>query len=72
MKQNGGLVVIVSPYDWNEEITPRGSWLGGYLDANGNEVRGEYNELCLQFSWESLISPDKPLIRIHITITSLD
>ena len=44
VKQNGGLVVIVSPYDWNEEITPRGSWLGGYLDANGNEVRGEYNE----------------------------
>lgn len=38
VKENGGLVVVVSAYDWNHEVTPRGSWLGGYLDSDGNKV----------------------------------
>lgn len=38
VKQNGGLVVVVSAYDWNEDVTPRGSWLGGYMDNNGAKV----------------------------------
>ena len=31
----GGLAVIVSPYTWMEEHTPRSSWLGGYRDGDG-------------------------------------
>ncbi|CAM9235555.1 unnamed protein product [Scytosiphon promiscuus] len=38
VKERGGLVVVVSAYEWNEEVTPRGAWLGGYLDEAGNQV----------------------------------
>lgn len=38
VKEDGGLVIVVSAYDWNDEVTPRGSWLGGYLDGDGNKV----------------------------------
>ena len=35
---DGGLVIVVSAYDWNEDATPRGGWLGGSLDENGTMV----------------------------------
>lgn len=38
VRENGGLVVVVSAYEWNEEVTPVGAWLGGYLDDAGNKV----------------------------------
>eukprot|EP00904_Undaria_pinnatifida_P002064 jgi/Undpi1/11859/HiC_scaffold_4.g01558.m1 len=38
VRANGGLVIVVSGYDWNEDTTPRGGWLGGNLDDNGNMV----------------------------------
>ncbi|CAN0332739.1 unnamed protein product, partial [Ectocarpus fasciculatus] len=38
VRENGGIVVVVSPYEWNEDVTPEGAWLGGYLDKDGNEV----------------------------------
>lgn len=38
VREGGGLVVVVSAYEWNEEVTPRGAWLGGYLDQAGNQV----------------------------------
>ena len=34
----GGIVVLTSPYTWLENFTAREKWLGGYLDADGNEV----------------------------------
>ena len=34
----GGLAVVVSPYTWMEEHTPREVWLGGYRDADGRPV----------------------------------
>ena len=34
----GGLAVIVSPYTWMEEHTPRSAWLGGYRDGNDDAV----------------------------------
>ena len=33
----GGLAVIVSPYTWMEEHTPKEVWLGGYTDAATGE-----------------------------------
>lgn len=41
VRENGGLVVVVSAYDWNDEVTPRGSWLGGHLDDDGNKVSAD-------------------------------
>lgn len=38
VRANGGLVIVVSAYDWNEDATPRGGWLGGSLDENGTMV----------------------------------
>jgi putative 4-mercaptohistidine N1-methyltranferase len=34
-----GVLVLTSPYTWQEESTPKELWLGGYYDANGKEVR---------------------------------
>ena len=34
----GGLLILTSPYTWLEEYTKKEFWLGGYKDAEGNEV----------------------------------
>lgn len=36
----GGILVITSPYTFLEEYTPKGKWLGGYVE-NGVEVTGK-------------------------------
>ena len=33
----GGIVVMVTPFSWLTEYTPRGRWLGGFLDPVTNE-----------------------------------
>ncbi len=33
--RSGGLLVLVSPYNWNEEHTPREKWLGGFKADTG-------------------------------------
>ncbi len=33
-----GYLILTSPYTWLEEYTKKEFWLGGYKDANGNEV----------------------------------
>eukprot|EP00903_Cladosiphon_okamuranus_P011249 g10612.t2 len=38
VRENGGIVVVVSAYEWNKEVTPVGAWLGDYLDDAGNQV----------------------------------
>lgn len=38
VRRNGGLLVVVSAYNWNEEVTPKGSWLSGFHDKNGDQV----------------------------------
>lgn len=38
VRKRGGIIVVVSAYDWKEEVTPRGAWLGGYLDDKGIQV----------------------------------
>ncbi len=35
---NGGYLILTSPYTWLEEYTKKEFWLGGYKDENGNEV----------------------------------
>ncbi|XP_002732399.1 uncharacterized protein LOC100377217 [Saccoglossus kowalevskii] len=34
----GGLLVILSPYTFLEEFTPKKNWIGGYVDSDGDEV----------------------------------
>ena len=35
---DGGLLVLTSPYTWLEEHTKKEHWLGGYVDDEGREV----------------------------------
>jgi 5-histidylcysteine sulfoxide synthase/putative 4-mercaptohistidine N1-methyltranferase len=34
----GGVLVLTSPYTWDESFTAKELWLGGYEDENGNAV----------------------------------
>ncbi|WP_373034876.1 5-histidylcysteine sulfoxide synthase [Sulfurimonas sp.] len=34
-----GVLILTSPYTWQESSTAKELWLGGYVDAEGNEVR---------------------------------
>ncbi|MDD2449250.1 MAG: 5-histidylcysteine sulfoxide synthase [Sulfurimonas sp.] len=34
-----GTLMITSPYTWQESSTQKEHWLGGFIDADGNEVR---------------------------------
>jgi putative 4-mercaptohistidine N1-methyltranferase len=34
-----GILIITSPYTWQESSTAKELWLGGFVDANGVEVR---------------------------------
>jgi len=34
-----GILMITSPYTWQESSTQKEMWLGGFVDAKGNEVR---------------------------------
>lgn len=36
---DGGILILTSPYTWQEGATNKEFWLGGYKDTNGNEVR---------------------------------
>jgi 5-histidylcysteine sulfoxide synthase/putative 4-mercaptohistidine N1-methyltranferase len=33
--RSGGLLVLASPYSWNEDVTPRDKWLGGFKANTG-------------------------------------
>ena len=41
----GGIVVMVTPFSWLTEFTPRGKWLGGFLDPVTNEEIRSKDEL---------------------------
>jgi len=62
--KSGGVLVTCSAYQWKDEITPRGLWLGGYRDADGQIVQSRdtlcdrlssdftlLNSRCLSLSW---------------------
>ena len=34
-----GVLVLTSPYTWQESSTSKEFWLGGYKDEEGNEIR---------------------------------
>ena len=64
----GGLAVIVSPYTWMEEHTPRSSWLGGYRDGDGGAVYSDktLRRIMDDLGFSLLDEEDMPLlIREH-------
>ena len=34
-----GVLILTSPYTWQESSTKKELWLGGYIDANGDDVK---------------------------------
>jgi 5-histidylcysteine sulfoxide synthase/putative 4-mercaptohistidine N1-methyltranferase len=34
-----GILILTSPYTWQESSTPKDMWLGGFVDENGVEVK---------------------------------
>ncbi len=36
---DNGILILTSPYTWQESSTKKEFWLGGYRDSNANEVR---------------------------------
>ena len=34
-----GILMITSPYSWQESSTQKEMWLGGFVDKNGNEIK---------------------------------
>ena len=64
----GGLAVIVSPYTWMEEHTPKSTWLGGYTEPNGRRVLSDdsIRGILTGNGFELLDQEDMPLlIREH-------
>lgn len=57
----GGVLIISTPYTFLEEFTPKDQWLGGYVDKNGQSVRGvDTLEKELGDSFELLDKKDLP------------
>ncbi len=60
---DGGYLILTSPYTWLEEYTKREFWLGGYRDENGKEVstlEGLKNALASKF--ELVATHDVPFV----------
>ena len=57
----GGVVVIVTPFSWFEEYTPRSKWLGGYVDTDGQLIysKDKLIEIMQGLGFEKLY--DKPI-----------
>lgn len=42
VRERGGLLVVLSCFQWDQNITPKSLWLGGFVDpASGREVLSE-------------------------------
>ena len=54
----GGLLVIVSPFSWLADYTPQDRWLGGFIDATG---QNHFSEDGLK----ALLSADFDLLDVH-------
>jgi putative 4-mercaptohistidine N1-methyltranferase len=59
----GGVLVLTSPYTWREEYTAREFWLGGYMDENGKEVTTlEGLKGILEENFELIATEDVPFV----------
>ena len=59
----GGILVLTSPYTWLEEYTQKPNWIGGYYDGEGNAVDGLTGlKAILSAHFELLESFDVPFV----------
>jgi len=59
----GGFLVLTSPYTWLEEYTKKEFWIGGYEDENGNEVSTlEGLKTLLHDKFELIATEDLPFV----------
>lgn len=60
---DGGYLVLTSPYTWLEEYTAKEFWIGGYEDENGNEVTTiEGLKAMLKDHFELVATEDVPFV----------
>lgn len=67
----GGVVIIISPYSWLEEYTPKNKWIGGRVDPDGGvecRSRDGLIGIMTELGFEMIESPKEMpfLIREHI------
>jgi SAM-dependent methyltransferase len=61
----GGVVVLVTPFSWLEQFTPRGKWLGGIVDPVTKEACRSKDELHLimeERGFEKIFEDEMPLV----------
>ena len=61
----GGVVVLVTPFSWLEEFTPRSKWLGGFIDPVSKEPLRSKDELQLimeERGFEKIHEEEMPLV----------
>jgi putative 4-mercaptohistidine N1-methyltranferase len=59
----GGILVLTSPYTWREEYTQKQFWLGGYVDENGVKVSTlEGLKKILEANFELIATEDIPFV----------
>jgi len=59
----GGYLILTSPYTWLEEYTDKKFWIGGYKDTNGNEVSTlEGLKEILEKHFELVATEDVPFV----------
>lgn len=65
--KKGGIVLITTPFTWQEQYTPKAIWLGGYVDEEGHP-KWSFDGLmeAMSADFELLEETDMPLlIREH-------
>ena len=61
----GGVVVLVTPFSWLEEFTPRSQWLGGFYDpVTGEPImsKDSLHEIMEERGFEKIHEEEMPLV----------
>ncbi len=58
----GGLLVLISPYTWMEQFTPKEVWLGGFLRSGMPQLSRETIETFLHDEFDLVAENDVPLV----------
>jgi SAM-dependent methyltransferase len=60
----GGVVVMVTPFSWLDEFTPRDKWLGGFYDDSGTAVSSKdmLTGVMEKLGFESIYEEQMPLV----------
>ena len=59
----GGVLVLTSPYTWREEYTLKEFWIGGYEDDNGEEVSTlDGLKTILEENFDLIATEDVPFV----------